>query len=141
MSRRSRRAVARAVLAAAFAACPAAAEIISERGEIDRVLEHGPWAPPRPRDPSNGVSGDPVAIRLGQRRLFDRRLSAEGAVACASCQLQHVTFGQFKRPSRRSVAVTAPSMHDSRYEMLTVPDTTASRGSPPRFAGCESSPG
>jgi len=49
------------------------------------VFQHGPWPPPLPRDPSNRVSGDPAAIALGQRLFFDGRLSAGGAVACASC--------------------------------------------------------
>jgi cytochrome c peroxidase len=32
--------------------------------------------------------------------------------------LQHTTFGQFKTPSLRNVALTAPYMHDGRYDTL-----------------------
>ena len=31
---------------------------------------------------------------------------------------QHATFGQFKTPSLRNVALTAPYMHDGRYATL-----------------------
>jgi len=33
-------------------------------------------------------------------------------------QLQHVNFGQFKTPSLRNLALTAPYMHDGRYATL-----------------------
>ncbi len=41
--------------------------------------------PPLPRDPSNAVADHPAAQRLGQRLFFDARLSANGAVSCATC--------------------------------------------------------
>jgi len=41
--------------------------------------------PPVPPDPSNAVADDPRAAHLGQRLFFDTRLSANGAVACATC--------------------------------------------------------
>ncbi len=41
--------------------------------------------PPLPADPSNAAADDPRAARLGQRLFFDTRLSANGAVACATC--------------------------------------------------------
>ena len=70
----------------ALAARPAATQVVPfDDGEIRRILGHGPWPLPPPRDPSNRVSGDPAAIALGQRLFFDGRLSASGAVACASC--------------------------------------------------------
>jgi len=81
----SRRAIA-AVLGLALGAGAAAAEVIPfEAAEVRRVAQHGPWPPPPARDPSNRVSGDPVAIALGRRLFFDGRLSPGGSVACASC--------------------------------------------------------
>jgi cytochrome c peroxidase len=56
-----------------------------ESPELRRILQHGPWPRPVPRDPSNRVSGDPAATALGRRLFFDTRLSANGAIACASC--------------------------------------------------------
>lgn len=55
--------------------------------ELRRVLQHGPWPPPPTRDPSNRVSGDPRAVALGQRLFFDPRLSANRAIACATCHV------------------------------------------------------
>jgi cytochrome c peroxidase len=53
--------------------------------EVRRILRHGPWPLPASRDPSNRVSGDRRAVSLGRRLFFDSRLSANGAIACASC--------------------------------------------------------
>ncbi len=50
-----------------------------------RVLQHGPWPPPRVPDPSNRASGQPAAIALGRLLFFDARLSKTGGVSCASC--------------------------------------------------------
>jgi cytochrome c peroxidase len=41
--------------------------------------------PPLPQDPSNAVADSEDAARLGQRLFFDKRLSANGAVSCATC--------------------------------------------------------
>jgi cytochrome c peroxidase len=40
---------------------------------------------PLPRDASNRWADDPRAADLGHRLFFDRRLSANGRIACASC--------------------------------------------------------
>jgi len=48
--------------------------------------------PPVPADPSNAVADDPRAARLGQRLFFDTRLSANGAVACATCHQPDLLF-------------------------------------------------
>jgi cytochrome c peroxidase len=53
--------------------------------EVALVLRHGPWPQPPSPDPGNRASGNPGAVALGQRLFFDARLSANGAVACASC--------------------------------------------------------
>jgi cytochrome c peroxidase len=40
---------------------------------------------PAPHDPSNAADGKPGAIALGKQLFFDKRLSSNGAVSCASC--------------------------------------------------------
>jgi cytochrome c peroxidase len=47
---------------------------------------------PLPPDPSNAVADDPRAARLGQRLFFDKRLSVNGAVACATCHRPELHF-------------------------------------------------
>ncbi|WDR01772.1 cytochrome-c peroxidase [Devosia algicola] len=41
--------------------------------------------PPLHPDPSNRVSANPAAAALGKALFFDTRLSANGAISCASC--------------------------------------------------------
>jgi cytochrome c peroxidase len=41
--------------------------------------------PELPPDPSNAVADNPVAAELGGELFFDTRLSANGAVSCATC--------------------------------------------------------
>ncbi|MCX7167433.1 MAG: hypothetical protein NTV11_14325 [Rhodocyclales bacterium] len=53
--------------------------------ELGRIASHGPWPLPWTPDPGNRVSGNAAAIRLGHELFFDKRLSANGQVACASC--------------------------------------------------------
>lgn len=55
--------------------------------EVRRLLSHGPWPPPARPDASNRVSGHAAAVALGQRLFFDTRLSANGAISCASCHV------------------------------------------------------
>jgi cytochrome c peroxidase len=55
--------------------------------EVRRLLAHGPWPVTAPRDPSNAVSGHVAAIVLGERLFFDRRLSSNGQIACATCHI------------------------------------------------------
>ena len=43
-------------------------------------------------DPSNAAADDERAARLGQRLFFDLRLSANGAVSCASCHRPELAF-------------------------------------------------
>jgi cytochrome c peroxidase len=87
---RTRRVAARfgfQVAAVLFAAtwCVAVPGIDFDPGEVRRLIAHGPWPVAVPRDPSNAVSGVPAALALGHRLFFDPRLSANGAIACATC--------------------------------------------------------
>lgn len=61
--------------------------------------------PPLPADPSNRLADDERAAELGQRLFFDRRLSANGQVACASCHLPDKLF-QDGTPLARGVGTT-----------------------------------
>ena len=47
---------------------------------------------PAPADPSNAVEQLPAAAALGQRLFNDKRLSSNGAVACASCHAPDKQF-------------------------------------------------
>ncbi|MXY06097.1 MAG: cytochrome-c peroxidase, partial [Gammaproteobacteria bacterium] len=48
--------------------------------------------PPLPSDPSNAVADHPAAQRFGHRLFFDARLSANGAVSCATCHQPALHF-------------------------------------------------
>jgi cytochrome c peroxidase len=61
--------------------------------------------PPLPEDPSNRYADDERAAELGQRLFFDRRLSANGEVACASCHLPDKLF-QDGTPLGKGVGTT-----------------------------------
>lgn len=61
--------------------------------ETLQILSHGPWPPPAAFDVGNAQSGDPHAIALGRRLFFDKRLSANGQMACATCHQPAKAFG------------------------------------------------
>lgn len=61
-------------------------------GEVAAILAHGPWPVPFAPDPSNRVSGDPVAVELGRRLFVDPRLSARGDRACVDCHRPGLGF-------------------------------------------------
>lgn len=54
--------------------------------------------PPLPDDPSNAYDTDPRAVALGRRLFFDPRLSANGALACATCHPAASSF-QDRKPT------------------------------------------
>lgn len=68
--------------------------------EVARILQHSPLDPPPP-DPTNGVSGNPEAARLGQMIFFDPRFSKDGTVSCATCHLPSRGFTDGKGLSDR----------------------------------------
>jgi cytochrome c peroxidase len=55
--------------------------------ERARVLSHGPWPPPAPRE-----AGKREVIALGERLFFEPRLSGTGSVLCASCHVPYRAF-------------------------------------------------
>jgi cytochrome c peroxidase len=60
--------------------------------ELAAILAHGPWPVPFVPDPSNRVSGNPVAIELGRRLFSDPRLSSRGDRACVDCHRPGLGF-------------------------------------------------
>lgn len=71
--------LASAILLAALAQAPEWTE--SERAKL---ATHTPLAD-APANPTNAVADDERAARLGQRLFFEKRFSANGELACASC--------------------------------------------------------
>lgn len=61
--------------------------------------------PSLPLDPSNRVADDPAAAALGEALFFDTRLSANGAVACATCHQPDKQF-QDGTPLAKGVGTT-----------------------------------
>jgi cytochrome c peroxidase len=100
----------RALLAllALFAVGPVLAGTVDftaeERARID---SHGPWPPPRSADAGNRVDGRPDAIELGRQLFFDKRLSASGQLACASCHHPKHGFQDGQRFSRHGRNTTS----------------------------------
>lgn len=74
-----------ATLVAAAGPAPAQQLLDWTADEVAAVALHGPWPPPPPRDPSNRVSGQPVAIALGHHLFNEPRLSASRQVTCGDC--------------------------------------------------------
>lgn len=64
--------------------------------ELQQVLSLGPWPPPAQRDPSNRVSGQPLAITLGRQLFRDPRMSPVGYIACVTCHQPDRAFTDHK---------------------------------------------
>jgi cytochrome c peroxidase len=85
--------------------------------ELRAIAALGPWPPPWTPDPSNRVSGNANAVKLGRLLFFDARLSGQGTHACSSCHRPETgwtdgrTVGLGLAPSRRNT----PSLLDVRY--------------------------
>lgn len=76
--------------------------------EKTRILQHSPL-PAVPADPTNRVSGDDAAARLGQFLFFDTRLSSNGAVSCATCHDPAQGFSDGRRLGKGIDVVTRHS--------------------------------
>ncbi len=79
--------------------------------ERSRILTHGPWPPPHSTDPSNRVDGRHDAVQLGRQLFFDKRLSASGQLACATCHNPQKGFQDGRRFSRHGR--NTPSLLDA----------------------------
>ena len=86
--------------------------------------------PPLPKDPTNAVADHPLAQRLGHRLFFDARLSANGAVSCATCHKPERRFtdglaravglslGNFNTPSLVGAAYSPWQFWNGRADSL-----------------------
>lgn len=63
--------------------------------EKARILQHGPWPPPR-------APGNAAAIALGERLFYEPRLSSSGSVLCATC---HVPYRAFQDGRERALGL------------------------------------
>jgi cytochrome c peroxidase len=85
----------RTALAAGLFALSSSAAVAGGWSAEERTILRGLWLgslPTLPPDPSNRVADDPVAAQLGHRLFFDRRLSANGRVSCATCHRPEWAF-------------------------------------------------
>ena len=82
-----------AVLAALATSAIAETPLPWSDDEVKAIARHGPWPQPSPRDPSNRVVGTPNAIVLGEHLFNEPRLSADGAMSCATCHVAVRNWG------------------------------------------------
>jgi cytochrome c peroxidase len=64
--------------------------------ELRKIARLGPLGEP-PADPTNAFSENADAAHLGQFLFFDKRLSANGEVACATCHMPDKGFSDGKQ--------------------------------------------
>ena len=85
--------------------------------EREAVVAHGPWPPPLLRDPGNRLSGRPTAAAFGALLFADRRLSASGGMACASCHVPASGFvdGRARPQGQQAGLRNTPSLLDVRF--------------------------
>jgi cytochrome c peroxidase len=71
-----------------------------------------------PLDPSNRFAADPAAVRLGQRLFFDKALSGNGEISCASCHVpdKHFTDGRARSAGVRETGRNTPTVVGSAYQ-------------------------
>jgi cytochrome c peroxidase len=77
------------VLFCALYGVAAQAQVVLSADEVKRVLSHGPWPLPPISDSGNeysvGDKSNTQAVSFGKKLFFDKRLSSDKSVACASC--------------------------------------------------------
>lgn len=106
-----------AVMTLLFGLAPASADDWSP-AQLEQL--RGLWIgnlPPPPPDPSNRVADDSRAAAFGRLLFYDRRLSSNGRVACASCHEPARAFTD-GRAVARGVGVTdrnAPTIIGAAY--------------------------
>ena len=97
--------------------------------ELARIYRRSPLGE-LPADPTNGVADSAPAAAIGQFLFFDRRLSANGEVACATCHqpargftdgravAQGLTLGRRNTPSLLNAALNHWFFWDGRADSL-----------------------
>ena len=98
-------------------AAPARAELDWSAQEVSAIARHGPWPPSPARDPSNRVSGQAAAMRLGEHLFHEARLSADGSLSCATCHRPDRDFsdGRIKAMGRVRLDRRTPSLWNAGY--------------------------
>lgn len=115
-------ALASALVSAAALAAPAAPRqgqlLDFTSAERQSILQHGPWPPPPARDPGNALHGQTEAIALGRLLFFDKRLSADGKMSCASCHVPARAFadGLARSMGREPLDRNAPTLWNAVHE-------------------------
>lgn len=61
-----------------------ASPVVFDAATTAKILTHSPLGKPPP-DLTNRLADDPEAARFGKRLFFEKRFSANGAIACATC--------------------------------------------------------
>ena len=116
-----------------FAGCAAAAAVLVLQmpgpagGQQDRpvftdaeraaIVRQGPWPMAWQPDPSNRVSGNEAAVKLGFRLFFDPRLSDGAVMSCATCHRPERAFSEDRAVSAGRVPLTrnAPGLNNVRH--------------------------
>jgi len=85
--------------------------------EINRILSHGPWPIPWTPDTSNRVSGNAVAVDLGERLFFDEKLSVKHNVSCGTCHIAEYnwTDGMKRNKGQAMVDRNTPTLMNMRH--------------------------
>ncbi len=85
--------------------------------ELAAIFRHSPLGP-IPPDPTNKFANDPRAARLGQFLFFDRRLSANGNVSCATCHQPAKAFTDGRRLAKGLALGTrnTPTVLNTAYQ-------------------------
>jgi cytochrome c peroxidase len=60
--------------------------------EQAQIMAHGPWPPAPRQDASNRVETQTIVAQWGASLFFDRRLSGNGQLSCASCHQPNRAF-------------------------------------------------
>ena len=104
--------------ATAHGAATAPPPLSFDTDEQRAILRHGPWPPPRAFDAGNAGAGDAQAIALGQRLFFDARLSAGGALSCATCHRPQWAFADRRARGRGRIELdrNTPSLWNAVHE-------------------------
>jgi cytochrome c peroxidase len=81
-----------ACLAFVFSGAVLAEEVEFTLAERTLILSHGPWPVEIGPDPSNQFSGQPEAVRFGEKLFAENRLSRDVNRSCQSCHVPGLSF-------------------------------------------------
>jgi len=92
------------------------AEIFSEQ-ERAIIQSFGPWPLSLNADPSNNMSDNNAAIKLGKALFFDKRLSKNNDLSCADCHDPNNSFadGQALNSDHGDAIRNTPSLFNLRW--------------------------